>query len=325
MADIYDSAFHTIINDCKKFLIPYINEVFGEDYSGDEEIVFHPNEHYISRNNEPDVKRITDSDFSIIGSVTKNYHLECESNPYDASILARLFEYDAQIALDSATIDGDIINVSFPNTAVLYLRSGRNMPDCVLVHLIYPGGDAKYSVPAVYLQSYSLDDIFKKKLYIMLPFYLFNYEKRLDEIECDEAKLDALTEEYNRIVSELSGLVATREITAFDIITITDLMEKVFKALVGSREHISERIGGIMGGQVIMTKAKEILNSGIEQGIERGIEQGIERGIERGIEQGIEQGRIQMVVDLVNDEVLSIEEAAARVGLTVEEFKKRAE
>ncbi len=64
-----------------------------------------------------------------------------------------------------------------------------------------------------------------------------------------------------------------------------------------------------MGGQVIMTKAKEILNSGIEQGIER----------------GFEQGRIQMVVDLVNDEVLSIEEAAARVGLTVEEFKKRAE
>ena len=60
-----------------------------------------------------------------------------------------------------------------------------------------------------------------------------------------------------------------------------------------------------MGGQVIMTKAKEILNSGIEQ--------------------GIEQGRIQMVVDLVNDEVLSIEEAAARVGMTVEEFKKLAE
>ena len=64
-----------------------------------------------------------------------------------------------------------------------------------------------------------------------------------------------------------------------------------------------------MGGQVIMTKAKEILNSGIEQGIER----------------GFEQGRIQIVVDLVNDEVLSVEEAAARVGLTVEEFKKRAE
>ena len=80
-----------------------------------------------------------------------------------------------------------------------------------------------------------------------------------------------------------------------------------------------------MGGQVIMTKAKEILNSGIEQGIERGFEQGIEKGIEQGIERGIEQGRIQMIVDLVNDEVLSVEEAAARVGLTVEEFKKRAE
>ena len=40
MADIYDGAFHTILNDCRKLIIPVINEIFGEEYTGDEEIVF---------------------------------------------------------------------------------------------------------------------------------------------------------------------------------------------------------------------------------------------------------------------------------------------
>jgi len=42
MANIYDGAFHTILNDCQKLVIPLINEVFGETYTGGEEIPFFP-------------------------------------------------------------------------------------------------------------------------------------------------------------------------------------------------------------------------------------------------------------------------------------------
>ena len=312
MASIYDNAFHTIINDCSKFLIPYINEVFGENYSGDEEVVFHPNEHYISKNEEPDVKRITDSFFSIIGKATKKYHLECESSPFSAKIMIRLFEYDAQIALDSAEVEDDTINVSFPNTTVLYLRSGEYTPDSVWINLTYPGGEARYSVTAVYLQSYSLEEIFKKKLYILLPFYLFNYEKRFDEIESNDVRLDELTDELKGMFGRLEGLIGTHEITSFDAMTIMDLMRKVSEALLGKRENISKRMGDIMGGHVIMTEAKEILNQGIEQGLERGLEQG-------------RKEKIRIFVDLVNDRVLSLEEAAKRAGMTVDEFKNHIE
>ena len=266
MASIYDNAFHTIINDCSKFLIPYINEVFGENYFREEEIVFHPNEHYISKNEEPDTKRITDSYFSIIGKVTKKYHLECESSPFNAKIMIRLFEYDAQIALDSATVEEDTINVSFPNTTVLYLRSENNTPEKVWVNLSYPGGEAKYSVPAIYLQSYSLEEIFKRKLYILLPFYLFIYEKQFDEIESDSIRLDALTDELKNIVNRLEELITAHEITSFDAMTIIDLMRKVSEELASNRENINRKLGDIMGGHVIMTEAKEILNHGIEQG-----------------------------------------------------------
>lgn len=46
MANIYDGAFRTISNDCRKLVISVINEIFGETYTGEEEICFFPNEHF---------------------------------------------------------------------------------------------------------------------------------------------------------------------------------------------------------------------------------------------------------------------------------------
>ena len=36
MGNIYDGAFRTIVNDCRQMLIPVINEIFGEGYTGKE-------------------------------------------------------------------------------------------------------------------------------------------------------------------------------------------------------------------------------------------------------------------------------------------------
>ncbi len=49
MANIYDGAFRTILNDCRKLILPVINEIFGETYTGEEEIQFFPNEHFIDQ------------------------------------------------------------------------------------------------------------------------------------------------------------------------------------------------------------------------------------------------------------------------------------
>ena len=95
MSDIYDGAFRTILNDCRKLVIPVINEIFGESYTGDEKIEFFPNEHFIDQQDEADKKRITDTNFRITGRSAKKYHLECESSYPDGRITIRLFEYDA--------------------------------------------------------------------------------------------------------------------------------------------------------------------------------------------------------------------------------------
>lgn len=54
MSGVYDGAFRTMVNDCKRMLLPLLNEVFDEEYAGDEQIELRPNEYFIDQQDEPD-------------------------------------------------------------------------------------------------------------------------------------------------------------------------------------------------------------------------------------------------------------------------------
>ena len=95
MGNIYDGAFRTILNDCRKLIIPVINEIFAEEYTEEEEVQFFPNEHFLAQQDEANKERITDTNFTILGKIKKKYHLECESSLPDGRMMIRLFEYDA--------------------------------------------------------------------------------------------------------------------------------------------------------------------------------------------------------------------------------------
>ena len=47
--------------------------------------------------------------------------------------------------------------------------------------------------------------------------------------------------------------------------------------------------------------------------------------LREGLEEGRAKGRLSVLYDLVNDNVISIAEAAGRVGITEEEFLKKLE
>ena len=65
--------------------------------TGEEEIRFFPNEHFIDQQDEAGKERITDTNFTVFGKVPKKYHLECESSYPDGRIVIRIFEYDVPI------------------------------------------------------------------------------------------------------------------------------------------------------------------------------------------------------------------------------------
>lgn len=72
MGNIYDGVFRTILSDCRKLVIPVINEIFGETYTGEEEIQFFPNEHFLGQQDEAGKERITDTNLRIVGKTAKS-------------------------------------------------------------------------------------------------------------------------------------------------------------------------------------------------------------------------------------------------------------
>ena len=260
MANIYDGAFRTILNDCRKLVIPVINEIFGETYTGEEEIRFFPNEHFLDQQDRADKERITDSNFTVFGKIQKKYHIECESSLPDGKITIRLFEYDAQIALDEGEVTEETLTVTFPNTAVLYLRTYNNTPDKMKYVVVTPGGTVRYDVPVMKVQAYTLDDIFEKGLLMLLPFYIFSYEKDFPKYNSDIQKLAGLKAEYQKILKRLDMLEQQGVIGAFDKRTIIELSGDVVKEIAQKYENVQKGVGDMMRGALIETGARKILN-----------------------------------------------------------------
>ena len=71
-----------------------------------------------------------------------------------------------------------------------------------------------------------------------------------------------------------------------------------------------------MGGHILELESERLIRVGMEQGMARGMEQGMERGIEQGI---------TAMASLVDDGLITAQEAAKRLGLSIEEYTRRAD
>ena len=290
-------------------IIPVINEVFAEDYTGDEKIEFSPNEHFIDQQDAAGQGRITDTNFTIFGKIEKKYHLECENSLPDGRITIRLFEYDAQIALDEGEVTEETLTVTFPNTAVLYLRADKKTLDKMKYVIITPGGTVQYDVPIMKVQAYTLDEIFEKRLLLLIPFYIFSHEKRFPEYNSNEQKLEELKAEYQDILIRLDELEQHRVIGAFDKRVIIELSGDVINEIAKKYEHVQKGVGDMMRGALIETEARRILNQGIHQ----------------GKSQGINETKKETALRMLQDGELPIDKIAKYTGLNVSEVQQLAE
>lgn len=230
----YDDVFRTLLNDCSSLIIPVINEVFGEHYTGREEIVFSPNEHFMNQQDGDEEKRITDTCFEIEAEHPKKYHLECQSGT-DKSMLVRLFEYDTQIALDQGGMKGDTLVVTFPHSAVLFLRGAKSMPGNMKTRMVTPGGTLEYEIPVMKTQEYTLETIFQKKL--------------------ERLSLQGELSEYMKC-------------------TIVDMSGKVLGHIAANYDVVRSEVESVMGGKILEYEAKTIRNEGRREGRQEGRSEG---------------------------------------------------
>lgn len=133
--------------------------------------------------------------------------------------------------------------------------------------IVTPGGTVKYDIPLMKVQNYTLDDIFEKRLLLLIPFYIFSHEKNFPEYNSNEQKLAKLKSEYRYILERLDELEQQGVIGAFDKRTIIELSSDVVKEIAQKYENVQKGVGDIMGGALIETEARIILNQGKSEGI----------------------------------------------------------
>ena len=279
---VFDSSFHTLVQKAPQLLIPVINEVFGHDYPEDEPIVQYRDTH------ETVEHRIeTDSFFKVRGHL---YHVECQSTE-DATMAIRMIEYDFAIALEEALLAGAPYRMKFPESCVLYLRETSVPEGHLRIEVEAPNGSVfEYQVKAIFAQAYDMDEIFAKKLLLLLPFYIMRYEKEFEAIAKSPERTEQLLAECETLRRRLEE-VTVKEDKALLYEQIVELSVRVSNYLLANLEKLREEVKASMGGMIIdlmsdkiAAAEKEALARGLEEGRKEGFEQGIEQGIEHAIE-----------------------------------------
>ncbi|HIY64039.1 MAG TPA: hypothetical protein H9730_11390 [Candidatus Mediterraneibacter stercoripullorum] len=296
----YDDVFRTLLNDCTDLIIPVINDTFGKNYvMGKDKPILEENEMFLTGKSGDQERTITDSHIMIRG---EHFHIECQSVP-DGSMVVRMFEYDIQIGMLHAEVDQETYTVEFPNSAVLYLRSVSKTPDRLRITLKVPGSSCAYDVPIIKAKQYSIDEIFRKELYFLIPFHIFCYEASFKQCEEDSTKLAQLAGIFTDIRKRLEVLTEKGVIDEYYQKTILTMSEKVINNIAAKYQKTAERIGDIMGGKILEYEAKTILNQGRKEGREEGR---TEKGIVvfcNMIARGFSPKEAQAIAELTDEEV----------------------
>ena len=185
----------------------------------------------------------------------------------------RMFEYDTQLALENREFTSNILTVQFPDSAIVSLRHTQNTPEHMTVKVLTPGGKVSYIVPVLKVKRYTIHELFEKKLFFLIPFYIFVYEKDFKELEENKKKLKQLEEEYAAIRERLEIACQMGDLTEYPKVVILAMSRKVIEHLAAKYEKVVKGVSQQMGGKVLNYEAKDILNRGRAEGRREGEEQ----------------------------------------------------
>ena len=289
----YDDVFRTLLTDCTELMIPVVNEIFHTKYTGKETICLLQNEHFIKMPDGSEQERITDSSFEIISSEETSIPQVLKNQLYGGSAGC---------------------NTAQPDSAIVSLRHTKNTPEEMTVKVLTPGGRVSYTVPVLKVKRYTIHELFEKKLFFLIPFHIFAYEKDFKELEENKKKLKQLEAEYASIRERLEIACQMGDLNRYAKAAILDMSRKVIEHLAVKYKNVAKGVSRTMGGKVLNYEAKDILN--------RGRAEGRREGEASGIRIGEERTKIQIATKLLNmgNDIKSVAELAELPQQTVEKL-----
>ena len=236
LVHIYDKMCKRILTLSSKAVINLINGLYETDYPTDSSITYNWTEY-----EDQNLKR-TLADTIITINNKFSYHLEIQMT-VDDEIVFRVIEYGFGHAYKSRVCEKGKEVLPFPEPKVIYLSENNleNIPDKYSVELDFgTQGSFTYKVPVTVLQKITPEELTRRKMIILIPFYLLKLRGELTQSrsEANKKALKNLIE--NDIVNSIKINLSFGNISEEDGRKLRDMIQKLYWHIYADYEELED-------------------------------------------------------------------------------------
>jgi len=164
-----------------------------------------------------------------------------------------------------------------PNSGLLLLRAPKQVPDHATIEIMAPDERVlTYDVRIVKVADYSVEDLFEKKLYMLIPYYIFNYESKLRELEENDDSLEELLDKYRDIFDRLEAEQEKSNLSSKSLDAIMNLTRSVTCKFTKNQSKVQRKVGDMMGGKILDLPCFKIHDEAKAEGLAEGRAEGEE-------------------------------------------------
>lgn len=194
---LWDEILKAIVDVMPSQLFPLFKEVCGREYSKDTPIILLGTETSLFWEGGDSPPNSTFMDISLLVAGTDYYHLECQMKN-DREMTIRMFAYDVHFAIThTRTTDENTgeITLYFPHSVVIYPEQNSAIPEHLQCRVVFQdNSEHVYKIPTVRVQTYSLEEIRRKHLTILIPYSILRLRPRLKPNNKQKLTKQELTE-----------------------------------------------------------------------------------------------------------------------------------
>ena len=184
----------------------------------------------------------------------------------------------------------------------------------VITMVLYYGTDRKWTAPKNLKSLIKVPDNLDK--------YVNDTKANVFEIAwLTDEQIAKFTSDYKIVANFFVNKRKNKDYIPDDKTTIKHVDEilKFLSVMTGDNRY-QEILSDKEGVSNMCDVAQRLEDRGIEKGMKAGIEKGIKEGIKQGLQKGREEGN-QMIYSLVEDESISMERGAQKLGISVEKLR----
>ena len=202
-------------------------------------------------------------------------------------------------------LDG-VLYVNFPDSAVIYLRSSKTTSDELKICIHVRQKQLQYGIPILKVKNYTLEEIFEKQLWMLIPFYIFRYEKEFRKIDGNQKRLSGLRLEYEKIAEMLDQECQSGHMKPITCGALCELSNNVVEKLASKYSNVEKEVTEVMGGKVLNYRSKEIYLEGCAFGRKEGQKESIVQLVTRKYQLGDSPEKIAKDLLMSEEEVEEI-------------------